>query len=189
MKQFRVYFDFLCPFCYHEWANIRHMEAERGAAYDIEWYSWEMRPEFRGQPASSYGFPEEMRNQFAELGKKVGVNAADAKWRAASYDALRLLEEAKAQELQNEWVDRVFTGVYQEEADMSDQDTLRAWADEVGLKNAEEILNSDRYADVLQEHAEHCVEIGLELIPAIAKDGELLGSGVMTYDETKKKLG
>lgn len=187
MKKIRIYFDFYCPYCYHEWANLRLLEKE-GITCEREWYAWEIRPDLQGQPAVPWEFTPEQHETFGQLGEKAGVTATTAKLRAASHDALRLHEAAVAQGLGEQWLDRVFRGVYQEGGDMSDHNTLLQWAADIGLAEADKVLAGDRYADILLAHDAHCMEIKLEHIPSLEEDGKLLASGVLTYEHTREIL-
>ena len=155
MSKIRIYFDFVCPYCYHAWGSLRKLQEQQ----DIrpEWYGWE-------------------------------INATTAKWNASSFDALRLLELAQEQGKADDWVDRVYIGAYQEEGDMSDRVTLAKWAKEVGLSGAAEVLAGDQYADTLKKHDQHCMEIALEYVPTLEKDGKIIADGVLTYIDIEKAL-
>ncbi|MCI5836659.1 MAG: DsbA family protein [Veillonellaceae bacterium] len=187
MRKIRVYFDFVCPYCFHEWANIRHWQAEHATREDlpeIEWYGWEIHPERQGQPATATQYTDADIEYFAALGEVPEVNATERRWNASSHAALRLLEEAKHQGKADAWVDRVFKGSFQEGADISDRETLLAWAYAISLANADDVLNDKRYADVLLDHDRHCAEIGLEYVPSLEENGEIRLAGVLHYEET-----
>lgn len=186
MSKIRVYFDFVCPYCYHAWGSLRKLQEQKDIC--LEWYGWEIHPEWRNRKAKEKYAGEREREQFAELGKEAGINATTAKWNASSFDALRLLELAREQGKDDAWVDRVYTGAYQEEGDMSDRATLAKWAEEVGLSGAAEVLAGNQYADTLKKHDQHCMEIALEYVPTLEKDGEVIADGVLTYTDIEKAL-
>ena len=98
------------------------------------------------------------------------------------------MELAQEQGKADDWVDRVYIGAYQEEGDMSDRATLAKWAKEVGLSGAAEVLAGDQYADTLKKHDQHCMEIALEYVPTLEKDGKIIADGVLTYTDIEKAL-
>ena len=71
---------------------------------------------------------------------------------------------------------------------MSDRATLAKWAEEVGLSGAAEVLVGEQYADTLKEHDRHCMEIALEYVTTLEKDGEIIADGVLTYTDIEKAL-
>ena len=187
MQNIRVYFDFVCPYCYTAWGHFRQLRRD-GVDVNIEWYGWEIHPDWRGRDAKRAFFIPEQEAEFAALGKPSGVNAAGLRYTASSYDALRLLCAAEEQDLAREWVDRVFKGIRQEQQAMNDHDVLRAWADVIGLVGADDVLTTPKYADVIAAHDAHCMDIALEYVPTVEKDGRILLSGVLTYQDIYRAL-
>ncbi len=187
MRNIRVYFDFVCPYCYTAWAHFGQLRRD-GIALDIDWYGWEIHPDWRDRPARRAFFTPAQEEEFAALGKPSGVNATDLRYTASSYDALRLLCAAREQDLSDEWVARVFKGAYREQQPMNDPDVLRAWADVIGLVGADDILTTAKYADVIAAHDAHCMDIALEYVPTVEEDGRILLSGVLTYQDLYRAL-
>lgn len=187
MRHIRVYFDFTCPFCYHEWANLRLLQRQ-GHDLDLEWYGWEIHPERQGKPTEPFVFDQERKNTFAELGKEAGVTAGNLSIQSASHDALRLLELAIEQGCADAWVDQVFRAVYEKGLDMSDTEHLRSWAASVGLTDAGAVLAGDQYRDVLLAHDQHCMTLPLEYVPTLEENGHIIATGVLTYEHTRDVL-
>lgn len=182
MRKIRVYFDFICPYCYTAWAHFRQLRRD-GIDLDIEWYGWEIHPDRRNDKPQHAFFTPEQEKEFAALGHPSGVNAATLRYIAPSYDALRLLCAAQEQHLTQEWIDRVFKGVYQEGQAMSDHDVLRAWADVIGLADADTVLTTTRYADTLAAHDAHCMDLALEYVPTVEGNDRIICSGILTYQD------
>ena len=72
MSKIRVYFDFVCPYCYHAWGSLRKLQEQKDLC--LEWYGWEIHPEWRNRKAKEKYAGERAREQFAELGKEAGIN-------------------------------------------------------------------------------------------------------------------
>lgn len=188
MKHIRVYFDFNCPYCYQEWANLRHLQHSGLLELAIEWYGWEIHPELQGPTATPMSWSPAHREMFGKLGQVTETNATSRALNASTHDALRLLEAAQEQHFADAWVDRVFRGYYEENANPADRATLLAWAEEIGLPNAAEVLDGDLYEDVLLAHDRHCQDIALEYVPSLEEHGKIIASGVLTYEHTQEVL-
>lgn len=93
--------------------------------------------------------------------------------------ALRLSELARDLDRHDEVHDRLMDAYWAEAQDLGDPDVLRAPAAELGLPSGEveDILESERYRDRVEESTRQAVSIGANAVPAFLLDRRLLVLG------------
>jgi predicted DsbA family dithiol-disulfide isomerase len=94
-------------------------------------------------------------------------------------DALRLGELARAHGRHDELHDALMEAYWTHGEDLGDHDVLRRHARAVGLPDdeVEELLATDRFADVVAASTQQAVSIGATGVPAFVLDGRLLVVG------------
>jgi predicted DsbA family dithiol-disulfide isomerase len=97
--------------------------------------------------------------------------------RANSMKALRLAEHARGQELFDAMHARLFDAYWAEAQNIGDDDVLRALAEEVGVEEVDDVLESDAYLDLVRASTNQAVAAGVTGVPAFVLDQRLLVLG------------
>ena len=91
-----------------------------------------------------------------------------------SMRALRLAEHARTQDLFDPMHARLMDAYWDEAQNIGDPEVLRTLAQEVGVQGVDEILESDRYLDVVRASTEQAHQYGINGIPAFVIDRKYL---------------
>jgi predicted DsbA family dithiol-disulfide isomerase len=147
--------------------------AERFGAR-VEWLPFDLHPEY---PPEGVPRGPERRERVAALFEPHGLVANPPDVAPRSFDALRLTEHARAQELHAPFHDRLMDAYWAEGQNIGDQAVLEALAAEVGLAGAAEVLAGDRYADDVRRATAQAHGLGIDGIPAFLLDRKLIVLG------------
>ena len=145
-----IYSDVICPWCY---VGKRRFEAALAAPgmpkhLAISWRPFELNPDMPagGMEREAYrtakfgpGKSAQLDRQMAEVGREAGIEFAFGKMTRTPNTRLahRLIWEAErqgGQSAQNALVNRLFTGYFEEGADIGQPDVLLAMAGAAGLE-------------------------------------------------------
>ena len=107
-----------------------------------------------------------------------------------SKNALRLGELARARGLHEELHPRLFDAFWARGLDLGDDDVLLAEAQAAGLDPDEtrEVLESDRYAEIVAGSTQTALDFGAGGVPAWIVDGRLLVPGAQPEDVFERVL-
>lgn len=194
-----IFSDYVCPFCT---LGERHLELaleDFAGAGDVQvtWRSFQLDPDAPQMPekkapeylAAKKGMtPEqvaEMNDGLAERARGVGL---EFNWRDAymvnTFDIHRLSHYARIEGLANDFERAVKKGYFTDGKIISDPDTLRGFAAEVGLddRRVEEVLGSDEFAtDVVQELA-LARQLGVQGVPFFIFEGKFAVTGAQPVE-------
>jgi protein disulfide-isomerase len=178
-----VWSDIMCPFCY---IGKRHYEAAlakfpHANQVEIVWRSYQLDPTLP-KPASklnayeylaqrkgmSYEQSVAMHKNVIAMAKEAGLNYDyDKAVVANSFDAHRLIQLAKLNNLGDAAEERLFKAYFTEGKDMSDIPTLILLGKEIGLdeKLVTDVLNSNQYTDTVNKDIQEAEQIGVQGVP------------------------
>src|SRR5581483_7346222 len=148
----------------------------------ITWAPFDLHPEYppegipREQLVARYGADGMARTAafFAEHGLDYNPNPEIV---PNSMKALRLAEHARGEGLFDAQHARLMDAYWAEGQNIADPDVLRALADDVGLRGADEVLDTDAYLDVVRASTQQAVAAGVSGVPAFVLDRRLLVLG------------
>ncbi len=186
MRELTIYFDFACPFCYNEWSFMK--EIRKMADIKEDYYSWEIHPDTPKEGMVNTYLTPEKEEAVNRLGEPVGIKAGRSKRTFNTKKALQILEEAKKQGLQFEYMDAVFRAYFEEVRNIAEDAVILDIANTVGVVGAADVLAEGRYLDTILEHDAHCMDIELEFVPTIYENGQKVMDGILTFDQVKEEF-
>lgn len=178
-----IWSDIMCPFCY---IGKRHYEAALKQFADsnnleLEWHSFQLDPSIQKQTEKvnvykylaerkgiSYEQSVKMHANVEQMAKEAGLNYAfDKAVVANSFDAHRLIQLAKKNNLGDEAEERLFKAYFTEGKDMADEATLIALGKEIGLKEADvySLVKSNDLANEVNADVEEARRLGVNGVP------------------------
>jgi predicted DsbA family dithiol-disulfide isomerase len=140
----------------------------------VEWLPFDLHPEY---PAEGVPRDPERAARGAALFASHSLVYNPPPVAPRSLDAQRLGEHAREQGLYPAYFERTMDAYWAEGQDLGDHVVLRALAAEVGVEGADDVLESDRYADVVFRSTADAHAIGINGIPAFLLDRRLLVLG------------
>jgi len=149
-----------------EWMRER-FEAE------ITWAPFDLHPEYPPEGVPRPPSTGQMEATFEANGLVYNPPPI----RANSMKALRLAEHARGQGLFDPMHARLFDAYWAEAEDIGDPDVLRRLADEVGVEEVEDVLESDAYLDIVRASTQQAVQAGVTGVPGFVLDSRLLVLG------------
>lgn len=186
----KVYFDFLCPFCYLGRGFWMRMQEERPV--EAEWVPWEIHPEYppEGAPRKSDAKAEADLRRYRALGGELRRFEA-THVSPNTRNALMGLEFARATGRTDAYIERLFKAIFVEDTDVSSVEAVVKLGAEVGL-NGDALgrsLREGEYGAILSERDREAEGMGLEVVPSFVQDGKLVlaGSTTMNFEEFRTK--
>jgi predicted DsbA family dithiol-disulfide isomerase len=155
----------------------------------VEWLPFDLHPEY---PPEGVPRDPERAARGAALFASHGLSYNPPPIAPRSLDAQRLGEHARSQESGTGFFERTMDAYWVEAQDIGDHDVLKALAAEVGVAGADDVLGSDRYADVVRRSTAEAHALGINGIPAFLLDRRLLVLGAHpreTFEQAFEQLG
>lgn len=189
-----IWADVMCPFCY---MGKRKFEAAlqqfpHKEKIEVVWHSFQLDPAINYQPGKDlYSYVAEIRGQSREWSVKLNTQIADAARKVGlrynfdkvvvnnTFDAHRLIQQAKKQGLGEQAEERLFRAYFTEGRNIGDRDTLIALGREIGLDPAtvKKMLESNAYADVVRKDADDAQKLGIDGVPFFLMNRKYAVSG------------
>jgi predicted DsbA family dithiol-disulfide isomerase len=189
-----IWSDVRCPFCYigKRKFELALAEFEHTDEIEIEWHSFELDPmavtlpeanpidhlaQIKGQ---SREWALEMTNHVAKVASEVGLQFNMEKAVVAnSFNAHRLIQLAKANDLGNEIEERLFKDYFISGKNIDDKEVLIAAGMEVGLDRLaiEMMLESESFTDEVRMDEAMARQIGISGVPFFIFNKNLAVSG------------
>jgi len=189
-----IWSDVMCPFCY---IGKRHFEEAleqfpHKNDVNIVWKSFQLDPESTSQPGKdvyeylaerkglSYDQSREMHENVVAMAKKTGLDYNfDIAIIANSFDAHRLVQFAKTKGLGDAAEEVLFKAYFMEGKDVADHNTLSELGAAIGLGKNEvlDMLNTDNFADAVQNDILEAQRLGLQGVPFFVMDRKYGVSG------------
>lgn len=177
-----IWSDVACPFCY---IGKRHFEQAVSQAglkdqINVEWRSFQLDPNAPEKDdrtiyqilAAKYDQTEERAKDMSMNVVMMGANAGldfnmDQLQPANTFDAHRLIHFAKSEGKQDEMKEVLLRAYFVEGKHVGDSETLIALAEDAGLDKGKAfiVLDSDQYADDVQEDIQAAQTIGIQGVP------------------------
>jgi len=140
---------------------------------EITWAPFDLHPEYPPEGVPRPPSTGEMDARFAEHGLVYNPPPV----RANSMNALRLAEHARGEGLFDAMHTRLMDAYWAEAQNIGDPDVLRALAQEVGIEEIDDVLESDTYLDIVRASTQQAVAAGVTGVPAFVLDGRMLVLG------------
>jgi predicted DsbA family dithiol-disulfide isomerase len=140
----------------------------------VEWLPFDLHPEY---PPDGVPRNPDRAARAATLFASHGLVYNPPPVSPRSLDAQRLGEHARTQGRYRAYFERAMDAYWAEGRNIGDHDVLRSLAAEVGVEDADEVLASDGYADVVSRSTAEAHAIGINGIPGFLLDGRLLVLG------------
>ncbi|MDU1320299.1 DsbA family oxidoreductase [Clostridium sporogenes] len=184
----KVYFDFVCPFCFLGEENLS--EAIKGKDVNIQWMPFELRPE-PSPRIDPWNDPSKLNawNNFIEpIANKLGIDMKLPKLSPHPYTNLAFEGYHYASEHRkgDEYIKRVFKGFFQEELDIGKIEILANLSEEIGLNKEEfiKVLKNRKYKDKQEESLKHAYEeANITAVPTM-----IIGDEVVQGNTSKENL-
>ena len=192
-----IWSDVRCPFCF---IGKRKFEAalakfEHKDQVEIEWHSFELDPNAETLPdvpaaeylANRYGKSREWAEQMqagvtqtaAEVGLKFNLDRSIV---ANSFDAHRLIQLAKSEELADEIEEALFIAHFTDGKDISDHSTLTQIGTSLGLEQTSiaTMLSGPDFTDEVRRDEQTAQTIGIKGVPFFVFNEKLAVSGAQS---------
>lgn len=177
-----IWSDIMCPFCYIGKRRFEQAldQFEYSDEVEIEWRSFQLNPDMETDPDANINeYLAETKGWSLKEAKKMNERvtnmAADEELEyqmdqavvANSFDAHRLIQFAKSQDLGDEAEEALFQAYFTEGKNMDDPDTLVEIAAQIGLDTQEtrEMLESDQYANAVQHDIQTAQAMNIRGVP------------------------
>jgi predicted DsbA family dithiol-disulfide isomerase len=189
-----IWSDIACPWCY---VGKRRFEAAL-AAFEhrdevaVTWRSFELDPQApvarsvdsATHLAQKYGMTRDeavaSQRKLAEVAAGDGLDMRfDLARGANTFDAHRLVQLAKAQDVQDAMKERLMRAYFTEGERIGDPETLTRLALEVGLgeEDVREVLAGERYAADVRDDERTAMELGINAVPFFVVDRRIGAAG------------
>ncbi|MBO9730918.1 MAG: DsbA family oxidoreductase [Chitinophaga sp.] len=200
-----IWSDIMCPFCY---IGKRKFEAALELFpgkenITVEWKSFQLNPGLKSQPGKDvYDYLAEIKGQSREwsvaLHEQVTGTAKEAGLTynfdkavvANSFDAHRLIQLAKQQQLGDAAEERLFRAYFTEGRDVSDHNTLLELGTEIGLEKdaVTAALQSTDLANAVNKDVDEARQLGVRGVPFFVIDRKYAVSGAQPTDAFTQAL-
>jgi predicted DsbA family dithiol-disulfide isomerase len=189
-----IWSDIACPWCY---VGKRRFEAAL-AAFEhrdevaVTWRSFELDPrapvarsvDSATHLAQKYGMTRDealaSQRKLAEVAAGDGLDMRfDLARGANTFDAHRLVQLAKAQDVQDAMKERLMRAYFTEGERIGDPEALTRLALEVGLgeEDVREVLAGERYAADVRDDERTAMELGINAVPFFVVDRRIGAAG------------
>lgn len=197
-RRIDVISDAICPWC---WIGKRQLEAALAMLdipFTVHWRPYQLNPEmpvegvvradYRAKKFGSVERGRELDANVAASGRAVGLEFRhDLMLRTPNTIAAhRLIRWAG--ERQNDMVEALFRGYFQEGKDIGDHTVLAAIAADLGL-DAAEFLASDEFDMEVRAEDANFRRIGISGVPSFALDGAVMFSGAYPAEHMAQIFG
>lgn len=198
-----IWSDIVCPFCYLGKRKLeKAMEGfEHRESIRVIYKSFQLMPDVKTEPGLSIaGFlakekgmsleeVKQMNDYVTKQASALGLTYHLEKAIVANtFQAHRLLHHAKSQGRQVKTKERLLEAYFTEGKNMDDRNTLLKLANEIGLTQSEEILDSDEYALDVRNDVLEGRQLGVKGVPFFVFDRKYAISGAQDMEVFSKAL-
>jgi predicted DsbA family dithiol-disulfide isomerase len=186
-----VWSDYVCPFCYLERPVLERAQAELGHGFEIDWRSFELRPELEPTLDPDAEYLHRVWNQSVypmaqERGMVLKLPPVQPRSRKA-HEAAEFARQAGRLDAMN---NALFKAFFEDGRDLADIEVLLDIGQSVELDAGElhEALTSGRYEQRVIEDQQLARQIGISGVPALivtAGAQAYLVSGAQPYEAVK----
>jgi len=150
-RRISVFADFIDPFCYIGFHNLRAASQRNGIV--IRWHGFELNPDtplegFAAQPASNSDLHAGMWASVCGSARKSGLELVEPPRIPNTEAAHSLVYAARKLDVKNPLIERIYRAYFSEQRDIGNRDVLTSLAQECGMPAPawEEILITGRRA-------------------------------------------
>ena len=189
-----VWSDYVCPFCYLERPVLERVQGELGHGIEIDWRSFELRPEPEPTLDPNAEYLHRVWNQSVypmaqERGMVLKLPPVQPRSRKA-HEAAEFARQAGRLDAMN---NALFKAFFEDGRDLADIEVLLDIGQSVGLDAGElrEALTSGRYEQRVIEDQQLARQIGISGVPALivtAGAQVYLVSGAQPYEAVKNVI-
>lgn len=200
-----IWSDIMCPFCYIGKRRFEQALSEFEYADDIEieWRSFQLNPNMKTDPdanineylAESKGWSPEKAKQMNERVTKMAAEEGleynmDQAVVANSFDAHRLIQFAKTQEVGDQAEEALFTAYFTQGKNMADLNTLVQIAEKIGLnkRDARAVLESDQFSNAVKHDMQTAKGMNIRGVPFFLFNRKFVVSGAQQTETFVKAL-
>jgi predicted DsbA family dithiol-disulfide isomerase len=186
-----VWSDYVCPFCYLERPVLERVQGELGHGVEIDWRSFELRPEPEPALDPNAEYLHRVWNQSVypmaqERGMVMKLPPVQPRSRKAHEAAEFARQSGRLDAMNN----ALFKAFFEDGRDLADIEVLLDIGQSVGLDAGElrEALTSGRYEQRVIEDQQLARQIGISGVPALivtAGAQAYLVSGAQPYEAVK----
>jgi predicted DsbA family dithiol-disulfide isomerase len=186
-----VWSDYVCPFCYLERHVLDRIRREMGDDVDIDWRSFELRPEPEPTLDPNAEYLHRVWSQSVyPMAEDRGMTLKLPPVQPRSRKAHEAAEFARESGLLDEMNQALFKAFFEEGRDLADPDVLLEIGQSVDLDvdGLREALESNRYTQRVVEDQHLARQIGISGVPALiitAGAQAYLISGAQPYETVK----
>lgn len=184
--------DVMCPWCY---IGKRRLEAALAQLPDIKvavrWHPFQLDSTLpkEGKDRQAYlndkfGGPERAEGIYARIsdaGRQEGIDFAFDKIKVSpnTLDSHRLILWSRADDLQDEVVERLFKAYFQDGEDLTKPETLVKIADDAGMQSdlVDQLLETDSDLEKTKQQIARAQELGVTGVPCFIIDGRFVIAG------------
>ncbi len=184
-----VWSDYVCPFCYLERPVLERVRADLGATIEIDWRSFELRPEPEPTLDPNAEYLHRVWNQSVyPMAQERGLHMMKLPpVQPRSRKAHEAAEHAREMGLLDAMNHALFKAFFQDGRDLADPEVLIDIGRSVGLdeNGLREALESGRHAERVLEDEQLARQIGISGVPALivtAGAQAYLVSGAQPYE-------
>lgn len=182
----RLWFDFVCPYCYVALERATWLERDYGAL--IQWQPFDLHPEFPRE-----GLPRERierkrgpdyTDRIATMIRDAGLPLdCDISWVPNSRNALVLSELGRERGVYRELQRRLFEAYWAHARDIGDPVVLADVATGAGIEHGDALtaIEEQRGIDDVWRSTDEAFEIGIAGVPAFVFDGGLQVPGALGH--------
>lgn len=200
-----VWSDFVCPFCYIGKRRLEEALSSFPHRENVEiiFRSFELDPNAKKETslsihemiAQKYGISvDEAKRANADIGKQAEALGLTFRFETMkptnTFDAHRLAQYAKEKGKLDEVVERLFYAYFTESKRISDRNVLLELAEAAGLdrKEAEAVLDSERYAEHVRNEEAIAAQLGVRGVPFFVLNQKYAISGAQPVDVFRQAL-
>ncbi|MBC6110173.1 DsbA family protein [Pedobacter fastidiosus] len=189
-----IWSDVMCPFCY---IGKRHFEQAIDRLpfkneIEVDWKSYQLNPEYHNTNnetvyeylSRSKGMPieqaKQMTKQVVDMASNAGLTIDfDKNIPANTFNAHRLIHLAAKHNLQDLAEEKLFEAHFVQSRNIGETSVLVDVAGEIGLDKAEaeEVLNSDQFAEAVRYDVYESQSLGIRGVPYFVMDRKYGVSG------------
>lgn len=189
-----IWSDVMCPFCY---IGKRHFEQAIDKLpfkdeIEVDWKSYQLNPEYHNTNnetvyeylSRSKGMPieqaKQMTKQVVDMASNAGLTIDfDKNIPANTFNAHRLIHLAAKHNLQDLAEEKLFEAHFVQSRNIGETSVLVDVAEEIGLDKAEaeEVLNSDQFAEAVRYDVYESQNLGIRGVPYFVMDRKYGVSG------------
>ncbi|MEO5998282.1 MAG: DsbA family oxidoreductase [Chitinophagaceae bacterium] len=194
-----IWSDIRCPFCYIGKRNLEKglEKFEHNDQVKMVWHSFQLDPTLKNEPGKNvYDYLAEkkgqsrewsvqMHNQVTRTAQEAGLDFNfENSVIANSFDAHRLIQCAKTQQLGDAAEERLFKAYFTEGLNIADQKTLIQLGVEIGLDETaiEQVLGSDAFTEEVRNDEAIAQSIGIRGVPFFVFNDQYSISGAQPVE-------